>query len=91
MENDLCCNCKHFDCYFTKGVKNFRKTQFGWCNKKFKVAFAKNSCDKFAPKPTNRRNEQFALYCLNDLLTELTHVRCVLEENRREKNETETL
>ena len=62
MENDLCCNCKHFDCYFTKGVKNFRKTQFGWCNKKFKVV-CKPLFRNYRDFLFERENKHYCLSC----------------------------
>lgn len=83
MENksDKCYNCKYFDRYYTKGIKKFDRTEFGWCCKKIQTIKSDEACGSFIFKSKNKRSRILLELCLNDLLTQITEIRNVLEED----------
>lgn len=84
-KNGKCSRCKYFNRYYTKGMKQFNKTKFGWCQKSG-VKEASASCPEFSIKQKGDNGLLFLKICLNDLLTEISEIRKILEvENEIEK------
>lgn len=45
MEKLSCSKCKYLDRYYTKGVKRFNRTEFGWCKKKRESVNVRGCCE----------------------------------------------
>ncbi|MDE7164844.1 MAG: hypothetical protein K2O04_05435 [Clostridiales bacterium] len=79
-ENTTCSRCRFLDRYYTKGVKHFDKTDFGWCMHKNKsINVREDCCDRYELKKSAKIPSRRIQVCLNDLLTEITEVRKILE------------
>lgn len=90
-ESKKCCRCKYFDKYYTKEIKHFRPTKWGWCCQKRDNVNMHCGCENFLFKPLSKRSNRLLLYCLNSLLTELSEIRKVLETENDETNTDEKL
>lgn len=77
--NNRCSKCKHFDRYYTKGVTHFNKTVFGWCTKKHESLNVHDCCERYEAGTRTRGISRRAKICINDLLTEITAIRNVIE------------
>ena len=87
MENgkEKCSTCRHWDRYYTKGVKRYNKTGCGWCCKKQENVTAHESCEEYV-KTYHYRTSKYAIKrCLNDILTEITSIRTVIEDAEDEE------
>lgn len=89
MENKKkeCYRCKYLDRYYTKGIKEYQKTRFGWCCKKQESVTIHNGCENFFAKPKQTRNMRLLRFCLNDLLTEISEIRKIIEAENGENKE----
>ena len=74
-----CYGCKHFYRYYIKGVTTFNRTNWGWCCYRMFNTRSTEGCDKFKLKKRQERCNAFVERTLNDLLTELSTIRKVLE------------
>lgn len=90
-ESKQCYRCRYFDKYYTKEVKRFRPTKWGWCCQKCDSVNMHYGCEKFLFKPFSKRSNRLLQYSLNTLLTELSEIRKVLEVERDETNNDEEL
>lgn len=86
MENKKpeCFECRDLIRYYTKGIKRFNKSRYGWCCKRQEHVDIHDNCENF-----NRcRKKGIILYstkiCINDLLTQITEIRNILEETANE-------
>lgn len=84
-KNGKCSRCKYFNRYYTKGTKQFNKTKFGWCQKSG-VKEASASCPEFSIKQKGDNGLLFLKICLNDLLTEISEIRKILEVENEIEN-----
>lgn len=81
MGNQRCSQCKHFNRYYLKGVKRFNKTTFGWCTQKRDVVNIHDGCERYKAGVKDRGiNNERVKVCLNELLTEISAIRHVIEE-----------
>lgn len=89
MENESkkCFNCKHLERYYTKEIKQFCKTKFGWCSEKRNVVDTNGGCEQFGRKPVRRGRHRLLQCSLSDLLTEISEIRKVLEAEKSEREE----
>ncbi len=85
--SNKCFRCKNFSLFYTKGVKNFNKTKFGWCIERQSVVSTQDGCEKYAYKPCIRRSNLMIKNCLNGLLTEITGIREMLEAERNDNKD----
>ena len=76
---EKCAWCRYFDRYYTRGVKQFNKTELGFCHFKNTETGARDGCENFAPAQKDKRSERLLKHCLNDLLTEISEIRKVIE------------
>lgn len=81
-----CYRCKNFIAYYTKGEKRFNKIKIGWCGKRLEEVNLHFNCDKYSPKGYSSKPGYMISYYLDNLLSEITAIRQVIEE---EKNEYE--
>ncbi len=81
MDNTRCSQCKHFERYYTKGVKRFNKTAYGRCTQKRDCVSIHDCCERYKAGARDRgiTNERVKV-CLNDLLAEISAIRMVIEE-----------
>lgn len=86
-----CFSCSKFDSYYTKGMKCFNKTKFGWCSCKRDNVYIHDVCDKYEFKVYKRKMSSYIKYTLSDLLTELTVIRNIIEEESRAENERQEM
>ena len=90
-ESKKCYRCKNLDRYYTKEVKRFCKTKFGWCSEKQDTVQIQGCCDKFIFNPKSKKSNRMICHYLNDLLTEISEIRKVIEEENGETDESEEL
>ena len=91
MGAPVCRKCRYFDQYYTKEIRHFRQTGFGWCRRKKRAVGAEENCEAFSLRERARENNLMLKCCLNDLLTQMTEIREMLEAERGEKTEDEDL
>ena len=80
-----CYQCRHFDRYYTKETRHFQPTKCGFCYKNQSVVNLHEDCENYQAKRWHRRDETFLRFCLNDLLTEISELRSILEAGRNEE------
>lgn len=78
-KGDRCFRCENFDRYYLKGVKHYKAVPFGWCCKKVCTVGSKESCEFFRAKASREILPWQLRLCLNDVLTELSEIRKILE------------
>ena len=89
--NHKCYNCRYFCRYFVKKKAEYKRTEFGFCRKKRENIDMHGKCEQF--------KFQEILYCtdtpirckLDSLLTEISVLRMILEEEAREHAERKKL
>ncbi|MBD5132583.1 MAG: hypothetical protein HDT28_08380 [Clostridiales bacterium] len=86
-EHNPCYRCKNLERFYTRGVKQFNKTKVGWCCKKVAVVNIHDSCEKYEPRKPCKRISRAIKFCLNDLLTDISAIREIIEDERRENEE----
>ncbi len=94
MENQSkhCYNCKFLERYYTRGVKRYHKSEFGWCCKKLDHIPTQNCCELFEWRSYPRKKNLSSLhYTLSDLLTEISEVRHIIEDKVSEEEPHEKL
>ena len=80
MDN-RCSQCKHFERYYIKGVKRFNKTNFGQCTQKRDIVNIHDCCERYKAGVRDRDiTDRRVKVSLNDLLTEISAIRQVIEE-----------
>ncbi|MDE6618750.1 MAG: hypothetical protein K2K13_06985 [Clostridiales bacterium] len=78
---EKCSQCKHFERYYTKGVKRFSKTEFGLCTQKHESVNIHDCCERYKAGVRYRGIiSKRVKVCLNELLTEISAIRMVIEE-----------
>lgn len=89
MENPncKCYMCKYCYKYYTKGVKKFNRTKFGWCRMNGKVVCLQDRCEKYVSRPVRNKYHDNLKYYLSGMLTEISEIRQILEEETRENEE----
>lgn len=82
-----CYLCQKLSRFYARGDKQYNKTDFGWCREKMSIVNVKDGCDEFVFRPNRRplkiRTERF----LNDILFQLTAIRCIIEEETDDRND----
>ena len=89
MSSEQCYKCKHFMRYYTKGAKQFNKTKYGWCCTQHEIVHIQKNCERYALKPRMMRSKRLLRYYLNGLLTEISVIRMIVEEEEHGGNEEE--
>ena len=79
-ESKQCFRCKHFDALYIKGVKKFNRSKLGICFKSGECVNLHCTCDKFEFKPNNKKIRYSTMQCLNRLLTDISAIRTIIEE-----------
>lgn len=81
-KSQKCFNCRYFKRYYLKEVKEFKKTNYGLCYKNGGTVEYCDECENFTFKTRTVRDERAVKECLNGLLTELSAIRQIIEEER---------
>jgi len=93
MENKStqCRNCKYLDRYYTMEIKTFRKTNLGWCCNKKETVSVTDSCKQHVRKTQRKVKRTGIQRYLDNILTQLSSMRYVLEEEINESDEMQKL
>ncbi len=89
--NRHCFRCRFFDRYYTRELTRYEKTKSGWCKKRVASANIHETCENFQAKRPGFQREMTLKSHLNDILTHIHEIRCVLEAEREEWDENENL
>lgn len=90
-ENKHCYMCRDFSRYYTKGAKRFDKTEFGWCCERRESVNIHYCCDKWKGRLNRRKINGLTKLYLNDILTEISTIRMIIEEENCNDDENENL
>ena len=87
METDCkkCFRCRNFSRYFTKGVKKFNETNLGWCGVNQSTVKSNGCCDKYVIKTRINTVSKYVWYTLNDILTQISELRKIIEDSKGER------
>lgn len=86
-ENQRCYRCKFFERYYFKGNKRYNKTKFGWCRCANRNVKATDGCENYCYKSVKKGGRFLLRNCLNDLLTEISEIRKLIEDDFDETDE----
>ena len=87
-----CYMCKRFDRFYTKGSKQYNRTKYGWCSEQTGIIDSNGEgCERFAKRPKQDRRDCMVTYYLSDILSEITEIRKVLEDEEQGDEEREAL
>lgn len=89
--NKQCFRCKKFDRYYVRGVRQFNRTDFGRCCEKQDSVNMHDCCDQFVAKTVRKMPKKMLSYCLSDLLTDISEIRKVIEDEYSEIREDENV
>lgn len=89
--NYECYNCRNFQRYFVKKKTKFERTKFGYCCKKQENVSIHGKCDCFKFKEIFYNIDTLVKHKLDGLLTEISALRMILEEEEREYAERKKL
>ena len=82
-----CYRCRNFLRYYTKGVKQYNQTKFGWCGVKRGNVSVHEGCEQFVLKTRTKKSRMLLGYYLENLLTEISFIRMILEQENNESND----
>ena len=91
MQCSQCYKCRYCDRYYTKGIKQFNKTKFGWCSEKRAITGIHESCGRYVLQSKNRRGRKLLDISISELLMEITEIRKLLETDRDVSVENEDM
>ena len=93
MEQDTkkCFRCSHLDRFYTKELKKFRRTEYGWCYIKQEIVNVQGGCEQCRFKRSRRFSQRVLCATLNELLTEINEVRNIIEDNCNENDSDKAL
>ncbi len=82
MEQQIgnCSRCMYFDRYFVKKATTFQSTSIGWCEVKKEIVKSRDSCEECKKRQLRRTSYHALILHLNDLLTEISEVKGILED-----------
>ena len=89
--NYECYNCRSFQCYFIKKKAEFVRTKFGRCCEKGENVGIHGKCEQFKFKVMSYSFDTSIRCKLDGLLTEISTLRTILEEEAREYAESKKL
>lgn len=85
-----CYNCSFFQRYYTQKGIHFVKTKFGFCCKMNEVFPIQHYCERFIFKNRGITLKFMVQDRLNDLLTEISTLRNILQEEEHERIERDS-
>ncbi len=80
---NICAVYKNLVRYYTKELKQFDKSEFGWCCEKRQVVCVKNTCEHFEKRTYRRKMRDGLQECLSSLLTQLSTIRQLIEKEMK--------
>ena len=81
-----CFKCENFKAYYTNDGVRFQKTKFGYCRANQKNVDIHGSCEKYSFMRRSLRLDFLINVRLNNLLTEISVLRELIEEEAHDKN-----
>jgi len=72
-------------------TKTFQRTDYGWCIKKRKIVSVKDTCENYVHKKQYKIRRSGIQRYLDNILTGLATIKCVIEEEMNERNEMQKL
>lgn len=85
MSNNKCYSCKYFKAYYTKGYKEFNKTNLGLCTKSEKTVEKCDGCAELAfCHYTRIGRKEAALAAVVENINLLAELKQILTEDRDE-------
>lgn len=82
-----CYSCRNFKRYYVKGLSRFNKTNLGYCGIRQEIIEKHNICDKYQySNHAMFSRKKTSLRILADLLTDITAIKQILQEEEEEKN-----
>lgn len=78
--NIQCSGCRFCDRYYIKGVKEFKKINYGWCCQRRCTVEVHESCQKFERNVKKVKSKRLLRCYLSDILTEISEIRKIIEE-----------
>ena len=82
MEKNIgqCSECRFCDRYFVKGIKEFKKINFGWCSQRRSTVEIHENCQKFERNVKKVKSKKLLRCYLSDILTEISEIRMIIKE-----------
>ena len=80
-----CRFCKRFGRYYIKEYKTFQKADLGWCCEKRECVGVADSCESYVYKPRQVVIRRGTQRFLDDILTQLSALRYIIEEEKNEE------
>lgn len=81
---NMCYKCRAFNRYYVKSVTKFNMTKHGLCCEFGKTVGGGDGCEKFVLRRKRKPMSQSIKFCLNSLLTEISQLRAIIEEESDE-------
>lgn len=79
-----CYKCGSFLRYYTRGRIQFNETKYGWCGTRLCSVMSTDSCCQFKHKMRTKNSRDSLRIYLSHLLTEISAIKLLLEEERDE-------
>lgn len=79
-----CKRCKYFYVFYTRGIKRYSATEYGWCRKNVRIAEQNEKCEQYLYKGKQQTSKRFTRLILSDMLTDLSEIRSVLQGEKDE-------
>ena len=89
--SNKCFRCRYFRRFYTKGNNQFDKSNCGWCCLKKDYTKSNDGCEQYVLKHTYKKSRKSVFNCLDNLLMELSAIRMVIEDDKRELEENKEL
>ena len=83
-QKNLCYRCKHIDKFYVKEIKRYVPFGMGWCSVRQETVDIHDGCEKFCLRQLNRKNKKLIYNALNSILTDLSAIRQIIEEEQKE-------
>ena len=68
------------------GSKAVQSNKFGWCGAKLCTVSNREGCEQYVFKKPTKKSRETLRICLSNLLTEISAIRQVLEDENADKN-----
>lgn len=87
-KHTVCCRCKYFNKYYTKGLKDFVATELGRCCKIGFDTGLHNTCEHFEYRPRKVISSQALKVHISNMLVEITGLYNIIKKELEEDERT---
>lgn len=87
-KHTVCCRCKYFNKYYTKGLKDFVGTELGWCREKEFTTGLHNTCQHFEYRPRKKISSRTLKVHISNMLVEITGLYNIIKKELEEDERT---